>query len=366
MADLTDWPTICTLREEARASEKETEVYKNVSVVLGNRLAEAHRHIEELKAALDGKSQQLSVAVADLVAARSSAGFNADVAARLTSLERERDDAIDRLIGATAKYNEDVDKHRSDVETLQGKAMVVQEMEAQLEAARAERDTYKVQNDATERKLVEWKSKVGSALRDAKEKEATLNETIDRLALEKRDLLDEIEHLRGKIRATEDRKLGVDVEAQTDAVQGIVDGGGITLFSPRGVIPPMDAIMSVRYVLTDGTFLESKIGVKDNISIDDLIALCCRKMALKTAATLEPDEMCLMFSLGNQPCSSALGTAPARKDKEKEFMLTGNRELRSWTVLRQLIVSNQPVVLVLSRRMASPQLRARSPKRVSF
>jgi len=217
--------------------------------------------------------------------------------------EQQRDEAIHALEEATGKYNEDVKKNRARIAELQERAHVESEKEVALASAILVRSRHRAQHEENERKIAEWKERAAQALKDCKDRENALAAQVKDLAGESSKLRSQLLALRSEVEVAEaPRRPTTNCdEAQTD------DGeSGLTTTAAP---PAMSEVMlSVRYSLSDLTFLETKISVPDSIVIENLVSICCNKISIKANRLLDPDIMCLRFTLASQSGMSPSGS----------------------------------------------------------
>eukprot|EP00759_Apiculatamorpha_spiralis_P046535 PhF_6_TR42865/c0_g1_i1/m.64932 len=351
MADITDWPTICNLREAERTNLNEIEVYKCVNSQLAEKLAQTSLRVLDIAESVKAKDTQLQAALADVVNVRSAFTHKGDLLTRVADMERSHAEAVDALEGAKSKYAEDVRNVAFRVEDVQKRHARAVELETLYIATCKERDRYHSCHLDIDKKLTEWKTKVAAALKEQKDKEKQLESELQMLRAQKVELLEDTEKTKGRTEAAREKGLRRSLAASKEVQTGDV---------PAPPLPPMDMIVAVRYTLPDNTTLESKLCVKDTVLIEELVGLCCSKISIRSNQELDPDMHCLRFTMANQIRAPTAGP-PGPRAQEKEYVLSGNREIRSWTALKQFIMAGDPVVLTLDiKTVGSPTMKLRS------
>lgn len=316
-----------------RSEVLEDDVQRQIAIILANRIAEAKQHVSHLQSECEAKDKTLQEARADLIRVRSRFTHTDDILRKVTETDKERVQAQRSLEMTTAKYQEDMEKYRATIAALEEKNLQVTQLEASIATTNREAEAYCEQFEEAQKQLSEWKVKVTAAIKETMAKEKELRALVTNHTSEIDDLQPEVTALKERLEAEKRKKASVaTTEMQTDEELSY---------------PPVDVVISVRFSLPDHVSLDSKLTCKDNILVKDLCAMSCRKIGPKANKELDPQNMCLIFSTANQAKALSLALRALSRSKEKEYVLEGNRQLRSWSMLKNLISSNTPLILKL-------------------
>jgi len=375
MSDLTDWATISKLKELVRTTSSKADQQQQVAILLANQLARVSQQRKDLQDMCDAKDAEIKVVVDDIALTKSHSNQKEDLYMKIQEAEQERDKALHALEEAAGKYKEDVKQNMEKIAELQDRARLESKMEAALASAVQVRNCHRTQQEENEAIIAEWRRKAGQALKDSKDRENALAAQVKNLATESSVLRSQMLGLRSELEmAHAPRPPTKDCDAQTDNDQTTADSSStLTTTAVHPVIN--EVLISVRYTLYELTSLETKISVQESILIETLVSLCCQKISIKANRLLDPDIMCLRFSVAHQSGGTSSHGSLSQSPKavllhnpnpyktDKVYTLSVSRELRSYTILSQFVRAKTPILLTLEvdKEKQKAQEEVRSP-----